>query len=373
MRNIRPANPKGDQSCPICGAKLAAGALMCESCGTDLSKSGVLFATTEIRPATLPRHRRFYKLLKPALLKRVAAVVGALALLTGLGGVPAVSARVPVLGSLYAYSVGRMLGRTPAGPAVVAPPSEEDSSFLLVRSVPAGAQVQVDDRQVGTTPLTVDLKPGTYRVLVSREGYPSVYRTIEVTDGPVSLVVSLLTGEVESPSASRAPQASEPPATAPQTLQPSKAPQPKPTVPSRPRPTPARPPLAAGAKAPTLTLKDRLGVIHRLENGRGHKTVVLFVWTLNDETRQLIRDLDGRVRKSGGRVAGLVILMRPDRVAMRTLITTWQVYVPLLIGTQQVADQYHVAPGVSILYLISERGTIEQVQKGTIRPSGIIR
>src|SRR5256712_7455987 len=128
MRDIRTASPKGDQSCPICGAKLAAGALMCESCGTDLSKSGVLFATTEIRPATLPRHRRFYKLLKPALLKRVAAVVGALALLTGLGGVPAVSAPVPVLGSLYPHSVGRMLGGTPAGAAVLAAPSVEGRS-----------------------------------------------------------------------------------------------------------------------------------------------------------------------------------------------------------------------------------------------------
>src|SRR5256712_11140381 len=161
MRDIRTASPKGDQSCPICGAKLAAGALMCESCGTDLSKSGVLFATTEIRPATLPRHSRFHKLLKPALLKRVAAVVGALVLLTGLGGVPAVSARGPVLGSLYAHSVGRMLGGTPAGPAPAAPPSQEDSSFLLVRSVPAGAQGQVGDPQVCPTPLTVDLKPGT--------------------------------------------------------------------------------------------------------------------------------------------------------------------------------------------------------------------
>ena len=151
----------------------------------------------------------------------------------------------------------------------------------------------------------------------------SATHTVIETDGPVSLVVSLLTGKAESPSASRAPQASEPQAPAPQTPQPSQAPQPKPTVPSRPRPTPARPPLAAGTKAPTVTLKDRLGVIHRLEIGRGHKTVVLFVWTLNDETRQLIRDLDGRVRKSGGRVAALVILMRPDRVAMRTLSTTW--------------------------------------------------
>ena len=369
MQNIRPAAPKGDQSCPICGAKLAAGALQCESCGTDLSKSGVLFGT-QVRPATLPRYRRFSKLLKPAVLKP-AAVVVVLAGLIGLGGVPAVSARVPVLGSLYAHSVGLVLGKPAPAPVMQ---QEESSSFLLVRSTPSGAQVQVDDRQVGTTPLTIDLKPGTYRVLVSREGYPSVYQTIEVTEGPVSLVVSLLTGQAESPSASRAPQtAPKPQAAEPQAPPPSPAPRPKPIVPAPPRPAPVRPPLAPGVKAPALALKDRLGVIHRLEVGRGHKTAVLFIWRLDDQTRQVIRDLDARVRNSGGRLAGLVVLMQPDRVALRTFITTWQLRIPLVIGTPQAATQYHVASGLNVLYLISERGTVEQVQKGTIRLSGVIR
>lgn len=376
MRDIRPANPKGDQSCPICGATLAAGALSCESCGTDLSKSGVLFGT-QVRPATLPRQRRFSKLLKPAVL-RPAALIAALAGLIGLGGVPAVSARVPVLGSLYAHSVGLVLGGKPA-PALPVQP-EESSSFLLVRSTPPGAQVQVDDRDVGTTPLTVDLKPGTYRVLISRQGYPPVYRTVEVTEGPVSLVASLLTGEVESPSASRASRAAEPKSTepqaaqAPQVPQPSQRPQPKPAaVPVPPRPVPTRPPLALGVKAPTLALKDRLGVIHRLETGRGHKTAVLFVWRLNEQARQAIRELDGRVRNSGGRLAGLVVLMQADRVALRTFIATGPLKVPLLIGTPEAAAQYRVASGVNTLYLISERGIVERVQRGTIQPSTLVR
>jgi len=374
MQNIRPATPKGDQSCPICGAQLAAGALQCESCGTDLSKSGVLFGT-QVRPATLPRHRRFSKLLKPAVLKP-AAVVVVLAGLIGLGGVPAVSGRVPVLGSLYAHSVGLVLGKPAPAPVRQ---QEESSSFLLVRSTPPGAQVQVDDRDVGTTPLTVDLKPGTYRVLISRQGYPPVHRTVEVTEGPVSLVASLLTGEVESPSASRASRAAEPQATepqaaqAPQAPQPSQRPQPKPITPAPPRPAPARPPLATGVKAPALALKDRLGVIHRLEVARGHKTAVLFIWRLDNQTRQVIRDLDARVRNSGGRVASLVVLMQPDRVALRTFITTWQLRIPLVIGTPQAATQYHVASGVNMLYLISERGIVEQAQKGTIHPASVIR
>ena len=85
-------------------------------------------------------------------------------------------------------------------------------------------------------------------------------------------------------------------------------------------------------KAPALALKDRLGVIHRLEVARGHKTAVLFIWRLDNQTRQVIRDLDARVRNSGGRVASLVVLMQPDRVALRTFITTWQLRIPLVIG-----------------------------------------
>src|SRR5207245_9387828 len=99
MQNIRPATPKGDQSCPICGAQLAAGALQCESCGTDLSKSGVLFGT-QVRPATLLRRRRLSKLLKPAVL-RPAAVVVVLAGLIGLGGVPAAGRALPVPRALH--------------------------------------------------------------------------------------------------------------------------------------------------------------------------------------------------------------------------------------------------------------------------------
>ena len=144
-------------------------------------------------------------------------------------------------------------------------------------------------------------------------------------------------------------------------------------MPAPPRPAPVRPPLATGVKAPALALKDRLGVIHRLEVGRGHKTAVLFIWRLDDQTRQVIRDLDARVRNSGGRLAGLVVLMQPDRVALRTFITTWQLRIPLVIGTPQAATQYHVASGVNVLYLISERGTVEQGQKGTIHPASVIR
>src|SRR5438046_3226151 len=124
-------------------------------------------------------------------------------------------------------------------------------------------------------------------------------------EGPVSLVASLLTGEVEPPQASRASRAAEPQATepqaaqAPQAPQPSQRPQPKPITPAPPRRAPARPPLATGVKAPALALKDRLGVIHRLEVARGHKSAVLFMWRVDNQTRQVLRDVVARVGDYG--------------------------------------------------------------------------
>lgn len=347
---LRAPGPTKEQNCPICGSHLVAGALYCEACGTDLSRSGALFSTG-VRPVSLPRHRKSLRLLKP-----VVAVAAALIVLAGLGAVPAVSARVPVLGTLYAHTVGWGLGRLGNESGAPSPAAQGDTTFLLVRSTPTGAQVHVNDQQVGTTPLTIDLRPGTYRVRISREGYPSVSKTIEVRDIPVTMDVSLLTGALETPEA-LAPQAPTP--------------APRSPLPAPPRPTVPRPPLAAGTKAPALVLKDRFGIIHRLEPG--HKTAVLFIWTLDDDAQQAIRELDGRVRKSGGKAAGFVVLMQADRVSVRSFIATWGLKVPLLFGTTQVADQYHVARGVDTLYLVSERGTIERVQKGTIRPSTIIR
>lgn len=349
---LRAPGPAKEQNCPICGSRLVAGALYCEACGTDLSRSGALFSTG-VRPVSLPRHKKSFRQLKP-----VVAVAAAIVVLTGLGAVPAVSARVPVLGTLYARTVGWGLGRLGGESGIPSQGAQNqgETTFLLVRSTPSGALVLVDDRQVGTTPLTIDLRPGTYRVRVSREGYPAVYRTVEVRDVPVTMDVSLLTGELATP---------ESPAS------PAPTPAPRSTLPAPPRPTPARPPLAAGTKAPALALKDRLGIIHRLETGQ--KTAVLFVWTLDDDARRVIRELEDRVRKSGGRTTGLVILMQADRVTVRSFISTWGLKIPVLFGTTQAASQYHVASGVDMLYLVSERGTIERVQKGTIQPSAVIR
>ncbi len=344
---LRPPTPIREQNCPFCGSRLAAGSLYCEACGTDLSRSGATFSTNIQPVKKLPRAHKVLKRLKPAV-----AVAVVLAALEGLGSVPAVSARVPVLGALYAHTVSwgkGLLGRTPA-------PSPTAAGILvLVRSVPTGAQVQVNEQQVGTTPLSIDLQPGTYRVTISREGYPSVSRTIEVQDIPVTVEVSLFGGEVETPQTSQT-------ATAPRAA-----------LPAPPRPAAPRPLLTAGTPAPPLALKDRLGVIHRMESPGSRKTAVLFVWTLDEDTQQAIRELDARVRRAPGRFSGLVVVMQADRVRVRSFLLSWQLKVPLLFGTPQVAQQYHLPPEVNVLYLVSERGTIERVQNGKIWPATFIQ
>jgi hypothetical protein len=53
---------------------------------------------------------------------------------------------------------------------------------LLVRSTPSGAQVYVNGRRRGTTPLAMrDLAPGTYTLRVSREGFADSSRRVTVS------------------------------------------------------------------------------------------------------------------------------------------------------------------------------------------------
>ncbi|TVR05203.1 MAG: PEGA domain-containing protein [Spirochaetaceae bacterium] len=60
-------------------------------------------------------------------------------------------------------------------------------SELRVRSVPDDADVTINNRYVGRTPLTVDdLSPGTHRVVISRSGYRTVERWIRLRDNSIS-------------------------------------------------------------------------------------------------------------------------------------------------------------------------------------------
>ena len=80
---------------------------------------------------------------------------------------------------------------------------------LRVTSDPAGAQVLLDGRRIGTTPLSIEgVRPGQHAVTVERTGYESVARPVTIRPGGVfETVVDLRpSGEV----ASQAPPAARP-------------------------------------------------------------------------------------------------------------------------------------------------------------------
>jgi len=339
---LRPATPIREQDCPFCGNKLPANALYCEACGTDLARVAATFSTGVKPMKKLPRTHKLAKHAKP-----VAAVAGALALVVGSGSVPAVSARVPMLGALYTSTVSwgqGLLGRRPAQSVAVA------GILVFVRSYPTTAQVLVNDQPAGTTPLSIELQPGNYTLRISREGYPSATRHIIVEDIPVTVEVSLLGAEAPSPQ-----------------IQVQQAPRPA------PQPVKPRPPLAVGTAAPALSLKDRLGVLHSPALSGPRKTALLFVWSLDEDTQQAIRELDARVRRAPTRFNGIVVMMTPDRARIRSFLLGTQMKIPLLIGGPEVVRPYQLTPNVNVLYLVSERGTIERSQSGSIWPASFIQ
>src|SRR2546422_977064 len=74
----------------------------------------------------------------------------------------------------------------------LAPAHFEATQAVMISSVPRGATVRLNAREMGKTPMTLKLAPGTYRVTISRTGYATVSRTITVERGKAaSLGVSL--------------------------------------------------------------------------------------------------------------------------------------------------------------------------------------
>lgn len=56
---------------------------------------------------------------------------------------------------------------------------------ISIHSVPSGANVFIDKKEVGTTPLTIYVEPGSHGVLVKKEGYESKFDIVDVAEpGP---------------------------------------------------------------------------------------------------------------------------------------------------------------------------------------------
>jgi len=62
---------------------------------------------------------------------------------------------------------------------------------VSVSSVPAGADVEVDGKFVGSTPSSLVLARGDHRIKVSKNGYKSWERTLTVSTGSVTLTAQL--------------------------------------------------------------------------------------------------------------------------------------------------------------------------------------
>lgn len=413
--------PSRVQTCPICGNHLPAGALRCEMCGTDVSTASVLLSSS-VKPLTKTSSRG-------RVVRRVLVGLGAtlavLAVIAWLGQVPVVAARVPAAKTLsqriegtitHALKWGRQqvaaitgqktrkpataqpkpapkpavtppnpvppLASRPAAPPPSTPgtadpkptaadppqpqaqvlpdkpasvpttaPNSPGELYLAVRTYPPGAQVHLNATKVGTTPVTIkNVKPGTYTLKITRAGYVPVSKTVKVANNPLTLELTLKA----VPPAVRA--AAPPPPTRPATTR-----------------TGLRRPLAIGEKAPEFALKDRMGVIYSLGDEHGRKTVVLFVWNVDDPVaRRAIKELNARSRPSAG-PAAMVVVLQPDRLAIRNLVSAANLRVPLLFGTDQIARAYGIPQDTTVMYVISERGVVERRQVTELKSPGAVR
>ncbi len=352
------------QNCPMCGGDIVAGTPVCRACGADLTRTAFM-STSTITPIT----HRSARLVLPA---RAASVIIALSIVVGLGSVSIVSARIPALRTVSAtvastfhqvIAWGKAM-RRPRFPAaqqkpaipqpadVVASKSTNPAAALTPPSLvtiitdPAGAQVVLDTAVAGTTPLTLNnLAPGQHAVSLRRSGYQEVSRTFGLERGE-SVTLNLTLGRVVL--------AARKPAQA---------------IAITPTPSPkfSRRPLEVGARAPHFVLKDRIGVIYNLNDLRGQRIAVLFVWNIDARARGLIKDLDVRNRRGEGQYIPVVIALAPNRVAIRNLVTTEQIRIPILLGNDQVAEKYGVSHGIPVMYVISEQGIVMRRQAGTVQ------
>lgn len=360
-----------DRACPECGAAVGPTMRQCARCGAYLQPL-LAVSSTQVVPVTQVPARTWRARRRWPWAVLVIAVVVVAAFLVAA---PAARAHVPALDAIT-RAAGQMLDRSrdwvlrrlpsadrPAGSvrpsAQTAPPNSDNpaapparvapqrsapqagTGTLAVRSSPTGARVEVAGRPRRTTPVTVRGLPfGTYTVRVSLPGHRSVVRTIRIGDEPATMIVAL---------------ESAPPAPKRISTQSSASPAHGPAAGRAPN---------IGAAAPAFALKDRLGVIYRLPDLRGGRGVILFVWDLQPRARSLIAALDSHAAASG--VAAWVVVIRPDRTAIREYVQTAGVRVPLLFGTDRVAAAYAVPPGVPALYVISETGTIARRQVGQV-------
>lgn len=80
-----------------------------------------------------------------------------------------------------------------ASPAMAsnAPAAAASQASLVVESTPAGADIEIDGAFAGDTPSTVAIAPGDHEISVTKKGYASWARKLNVTGGTVHLNAEL--------------------------------------------------------------------------------------------------------------------------------------------------------------------------------------
>ena len=214
-------------TCPKCGApQESPGSTVCELCGANLphprvkkplSPHPVLRLKHVLRGPVrlLTRGIAAVQLLVFLVFRGVILLLLLTSLVIGSSFVPEVNALLPATKEIAAPArqwlkrvedwAGKLLASweaelQPQRPTAqsaaslqnLAPAHFEATQAVMISSVPRGATVRLNAREMGKTPMTLKLAPGTYRVTISRTGYATVSRTITVERGKAaSLGVSL--------------------------------------------------------------------------------------------------------------------------------------------------------------------------------------
>ena len=70
-------------------------------------------------------------------------------------------------------------------PETAAPEAEEELSTVILKSTPTGSDVTVDGKFVGSTPSTLQLKPGDHTIVIEKDGFVVWKRTLTVRPGGI--------------------------------------------------------------------------------------------------------------------------------------------------------------------------------------------
>lgn len=355
--------------CPMCGTPVSSSAVYCPTCSTDLTRAGAVF--TSSGTPVLPKRGRgraglWFVLAGAIALGVTAGTVGwpgltqytepGLAVLKGMaksarGALdqktipPADQVKVEKKAPAPAVTPPVTPPKTavPVTNSTAAPAPRPATAILTISSTPRGARVRVDGVPKGVTPVTIkELHAGTHTIRISHPGYRSVTRTVALGAGRVLTVGVSLPAEAPAKVANLAA-----------------------------KPAPVRPPegtlLEVGRPAPPFVAKDRIGLLYRLTDFKGRKLLMVFVQNLDGEAQRIIREINA-VHAGGTRGAAVVVVMRPNRTAIRQFTQTDQIRIPLLFGTQPLARAYGVTSQPAVLYLVSEEGRVVLRQVGRVNP-----